>query len=741
MKIAGIGGLPASGLATVALNLSAVGGAAGRLVAYPSGTAEPPTTSLEYMTDADPSPGIYRQNMVITKVGADGQIKIANKQPKSDTELNIALLYADVEGYTLTGAGATAGSTFVPLKPTRIAPVTVPANGSATLEPLGKGGVPSSNVSHVVFTLAAKGAASGRVTVYPSGTTKPSDASVDYGAGLLFHNHVIAKLGADGKLSVSNSGSGAVALTFDVAGYFATPQTAAIGSTVVPINPTRLASGVAIAANSIYTLAPLGTAGIPNDGVSGVAVSITAASTSTTFKGGGAVRVFPSGTPDAGTHAVSVVAGTAPVTGSISAKLGADGKLSILNSSSIQIKIWVDVSAYFKIAPSGCTSASPAAPRKMKAAVAAALPVEQYSPMSALQQTPSDNSLPPLQYAYTDNYGWLMQGYQPDPGDWHNIQWTAISGNESFTGRPALGEQADGRLQVVAHNTTGTLWWGTQQVKNQSQWGALNDVGGAIGSSVSLARHDDAQVGFLVDSFGGGGLWALVQAGANDPYSEYRYLGMSGLSTATTPVAVPVREGLRIFALDTSGVWKTALYSHGQLSNCASISEPGFSGQPAVVVLPGSRAQLFVRNPDGKLVTKRQDDAGGFPQDWTQVGVGDLTVVGNPAALISPLTGKLEVLARSTDDLVYNTGETVQGSGVWRDWDSPFGAGRESATDPTVFAYNGTNGTAWTVVIRNVNNKLDGYVVDRTSQGQGLTANGAPQFTHHSLAAPPAAKR
>ena len=114
-------------------------------------------------------------------------------------------------------------------------------------------------------------------------------------------------------------------------------------------------------------------------------------------------------------------------------------------------------------------------------------------------------------------------------------------------------------------------------------------------------------------------------------------------------------------------------------------------------------------------MTKVQDVNGVFPAAWDTVG--SLPGKGSPAALLSPVPGTAEIVMRGQDDELYSTGETVQGSGVWRDWKrlivdtigQPIS--EPSATDPTAFPITNANGQSWAVVFRNVNNQSRIYWV------------------------------
>ncbi|MQY06205.1 hypothetical protein [Actinomadura macrotermitis] len=713
VKVAGVGGLPASGLDTVWIDFAVkgTGSADGALVPYPSDGTRPGVSGSLYEA------GGYNHDLLPVKVGADGAIKIGN----FGNVPTAATVYAVVHGYTLTSAGTTAGSTFTALSPARVLNgVTVPAQGSYTFSPLGQGGVPSSGVSEVVFTLTGSATAATRLTVHPSDTGNQVGTDLTLWAGNYRDNLVIGKLGPDGKVTIGNLGTTAAKIWADVSGYYASPQASLAGGVERPLTPARVLGPVNVAANGTYAFAPLGKGGVPATGVSAVGLNISVRSADT-----GYVRVYPSGETPPGTRTVGYPTADRYNAGFVNAKPGADGKIIISNPSPSAVSVSLDAYAYF-VPSTGCTSA-PAPAR-----AAASLPVESFSATNVLQRSAQQGtSLGMIEYVYTDNIGRLMHGRQ-DPDSFNSLQWTAISGNEAFTGTPGMAEQADGRLQIAAHNTSGDVWTRPQKTGDLFEWGDWADVPQAMASHATLVRHGDTLVAFAVD--GSGVLWALPQKDANGTYGSWVRLGFSGLTG--TPAAIEVGNGVRVFALDSAGDLKTALYTGGVLSQCASLGGSGLKGTPSLVKYPGGKVRIFARSSDDSIVTKIQDDSGDFPAAWDQVGT--FKAAGSPSALLSP-AGKTEVVARAADGRLWSSGETAQASGTWRDWvqaqtsDDTFSA----ATDPVAFTYTNTSGPTWGFVARDADQRSRLYYVD--AAGSAL-AKSALAFRKVTLPAPPPAK-
>ncbi|MBG0825911.1 FG-GAP repeat protein [Planomonospora sp. ID91781] len=386
---------------------------------------------------------------------------------------------------------------------------------------------------------------------------------------------------------------------------------------------------------------------------------------------------------------------------------------------------------------SQATSGTATVLSKLVPAASAPVPVESYAATAVLQASPVEGAqLGTIEYAYTDNIGRLLHGHQPDPDNFNSVQWTVVSSAEAYTGRPGLGEQGDGRLTITGHNAAGPVWSLAQATKNPPAWAAWLPDSLPMASHSTIGKLEDGRpVAFAVDTQGV--LWALPQTAAGGPYTSWISLGVAGLADAAPSVAT-VSGGIRLFVLDANGVLRTMVYANGAVTGCTSISEPGFTTTPAVVVYPGSKVRLFSRGADGTIITKQQDDAGAFPDAWDQVP--GLTAVGMPSALISPLSGKTEIVARGAEGAVYSTGETAQGSGTWREWARKTFEPDVSATDPTAFPYMSINGSSWAFAFRTDDNQTRVYYVP-TSLAAAAERDAVLQdevtFVPETLPAPP----
>jgi hypothetical protein len=95
----------------------------------------------------------------------------------------------------------------------------VPAGGSLSLF-VGEAGVPVSGVDAVALHVTVTNTAwYGYLTVYPSGTPRPTASNLNWWPGDTVANLVFAPVGADGRVVLTNASSARVALVADVVGY------------------------------------------------------------------------------------------------------------------------------------------------------------------------------------------------------------------------------------------------------------------------------------------------------------------------------------------------------------------------------------------------------------------------------------------------------------------------------------------------------------------------------------------
>jgi hypothetical protein len=258
-----------------------------------------------------------------------------------------------VEDASLVEVVEQAVADMVPLTPSRVLDTRtglgvggsgrVGAGGSIDLGVLGVGGVPVSGVAGVVFNLTAtRASARTFVNAWPSGEVEPATSVLNVGAGEVFANLVVAKVGDGGRVSLSNA-FGEVHLLADVVGWIPAE------SDLTTLTPARLLdtrSGVGVSssgpvgAGGQVDLDVLGRGGVPASGVDSVVVNVTATRASQRSF----VTLWPTGL-ERPTASVLNMVDAAPVPNLALAKVGDGGRISLFNRAG-SAHLVVDVVGY-----------------------------------------------------------------------------------------------------------------------------------------------------------------------------------------------------------------------------------------------------------------------------------------------------------------------------------------------------------------------------------------------------------
>jgi hypothetical protein len=204
-QVTGAGGVPGSGVAAVAMNLTSTGATSpGYVTAFPCGDV-PWTSNLNVLA------GETRPNLVIAPVSPTGRVCFYTSSAMH--------LLADVSGWFDSAAG------LHPLTPTRVvdtregqgAPKQRIASGTQIeVDLTGAHGVPGSGVSAVILNLTAVGGlGTGYLTAFPCGD-RPTTSNLNYGAAAVA-NTVLAPVDADGHVCIY--ASRAVHVVVDLSGW------------------------------------------------------------------------------------------------------------------------------------------------------------------------------------------------------------------------------------------------------------------------------------------------------------------------------------------------------------------------------------------------------------------------------------------------------------------------------------------------------------------------------------------
>ncbi len=210
--------IPAANVGAVILNVAAVQPTkVGFVTAWPFGQTQPNASNLNL------NPGLTIPNLVISGLGS-GQISLYNggNDPTN--------LIADVQGWFPSDSGFT---TLTParLLDTRNGSTTIDgqyqaggalaSGGSVDLTVTSRGGVPATGVGAVVLNITAvQPTKGGFITVWPSGSTQPMVSNLNLNPGKTIPNLVIAKVGANGQVSIYSGGVAPTDIVVDVQGWF-----------------------------------------------------------------------------------------------------------------------------------------------------------------------------------------------------------------------------------------------------------------------------------------------------------------------------------------------------------------------------------------------------------------------------------------------------------------------------------------------------------------------------------------
>jgi len=335
VQVLGQGGVPASGVSAVLLNVTATDTTAPSfLIVWPAGIPQPLASNLNWTA------GKTVPNLVEVAVGAGGQISFYNGFGTVD-------LVLDMEGYVgVPTAVPPPAGLYNPVVPNRVldtrlgmgAPAApVCAGQTISVKIAGTPGVPSTGVAAVVLnvTVTRTVVAPSSLTVYPTGTTRPSTSNLNFVPGQTLANGVIVKLGTGGSAGYVDfyDAAGHTDIVADVSGWFTDATSSSGGSRYVGLSPSRLLdtrTTQAVGPNTTRVLAVAGSGGVPTmvSAVPPTAVVLNITVTDTTAPS--FLTLWPDSTSQPLASDLNWVAGeTLP--NLIVVKLGADGSIDFYN--------------------------------------------------------------------------------------------------------------------------------------------------------------------------------------------------------------------------------------------------------------------------------------------------------------------------------------------------------------------------------------------------------------------------
>ncbi len=182
------------------------------LTVYPCGSPQPTAANLN-----SPAGGVVN-NLTLARIGTDGTICVFSSAATD--------LVVDVAAFVPAKGGLLS---IVParLYETRTGLPTIDAKQQATgrigvnreiqIQTLNRGGIPEGASGIMLNVAAIKPTTGGFFTLYPCGTTRPTAANVNFGAGSVVSNAVFVKLGTGQTACLYSSATSDIAI--DAIGY------------------------------------------------------------------------------------------------------------------------------------------------------------------------------------------------------------------------------------------------------------------------------------------------------------------------------------------------------------------------------------------------------------------------------------------------------------------------------------------------------------------------------------------
>lgn len=216
LQVTGRGGIPATGVSAVVLNLTAADPTATSYVtAWPTGQPRPLASDLNLAA------GRTAPNLVAVAVGTGGRVSLFNSG-------GYVHLVADVAGWYGDGT-ETGGSRFHAVAPQRLLDTRTGTGAPAgpigpdaplDLQVTGLAGVPGADVVAVTLNVTVtQPTGDAYLTVWPSGQARPVASNLNFAPDQTVANLVTVAVGAGGKVSIFGA-AGLTHVVVDVAGWY-----------------------------------------------------------------------------------------------------------------------------------------------------------------------------------------------------------------------------------------------------------------------------------------------------------------------------------------------------------------------------------------------------------------------------------------------------------------------------------------------------------------------------------------
>jgi hypothetical protein len=343
VTVLGTADIPRSGVAAVAVNITAVDPTRyGNLTASATGSQLPTTSALNFVA------GQTVANAAVVAVGSGGRISVTNSS-RGRTQIVV-----DVLGYVV-GDGSSAPGALGTVSPIRLLDTrrssAVTAGGVVSVQVAGRNGVPAGATAAVVNLTAVAPTRFGDLSAVAAGTNPPPTSTVNFVAGQTVANAAVVPLSASGALTVFNQSLGRTHVLVDLVGFvqagsgLRTPSAAGSTGIVTPARLLDTRHGVGAPQASIpftgsVAVPVAGRAGIPA-GVSSVVANVTVAAPAVA----GHVVAYADGAAAPGTSTVNFAAGQT-VANQARIPVGADGAIRLRNDARGNVDLILDVTGY-----------------------------------------------------------------------------------------------------------------------------------------------------------------------------------------------------------------------------------------------------------------------------------------------------------------------------------------------------------------------------------------------------------
>ena len=351
IQITGLGGVPATGVAAVVVNVTVTyTTASSYLTVYPTGSGRPNASNLNW------TGGTTVANLVEVAIGSNGQVSAFNAAGFTDVIFDVA---GWVNRPTLTPG---VDGLYNPLVPARILDTRDGTGGfsapvgqgqTITVQVTGRGLVPASGVEAVVLNLTATGpTAGGYLTVYPTGAPRPTASNLNFAAGQTLPNRVAVALGTGGQVTIYNA-AGNVNVIADVNGWFTDATAGGTGSSLTPLTPLRVLDtrngtggfSTPVGPNQSIALQIAGVGAIPSMASATPPKAVVLNVTVTGPTVGSYLTVWPDGVTRPGTSDLNFVQGTT-VPNLVVVQVGATGKVDFYNAAG-SVNVIADVMGWY----------------------------------------------------------------------------------------------------------------------------------------------------------------------------------------------------------------------------------------------------------------------------------------------------------------------------------------------------------------------------------------------------------